>query len=556
MMSENLKKIIKYYPLILVIVYVSIIAYIINIPNKNLRNTKDSDYEKNNFVINSVDTIKIDTKVPVVKDSVKDTQIINNSKSNEEVTKQEANSVIIADSKIVTEEYNLTKNTVTEINLLNNEYSSYVIRWEKGSLSSGSSVNELLNIQPELDEGPTLKGFVSNLIYAKDEKIYIKSSSDTKLYIDYLGVEYEKPLISKIADIQNPDSGAKYSSLPIISRDVWGALPSSWDPNSSLDIDDPARLVWGSSYFRPTKFVIHHTASPNTSPDYSKAVRDIYLYHAYSRGWGDIGYNYLIDSQGNIYEGKHGGEGVYGYHAYTEANTMSIGISLIGDFTQYPPSYEAKQSLIKLLAEKSVFYKIPISLSDSSLDKWLSTSTTVYGHKDTYFWCYSDHPLSYLCSDQAKWVRNNTACPGSYLINVMSSEIIPAANNYKSSNFYELSSAVNETNQIINATVGEISQIIVQYNLPSDTSPSVIEAKLPKFSGISKYQIIGNKVIITIGDYWNDGVIYSGFDGFYASGTYFPPSEGKTDRTKTLLIIFKMDPDVVSAGTFNMYRLD
>jgi hypothetical protein len=56
------------------------------------------------------------------------------------------------------------------------------------------------------------------------------------------------------------------------------------------------------------KFVIHHTGEyVKHTRRPSEIMRSIYNYHTITRGWGDIGYNYVIDKQGNIYEGRAGG---------------------------------------------------------------------------------------------------------------------------------------------------------------------------------------------------------------------------------------------------------
>jgi hypothetical protein len=87
----------------------------------------------------------------------------------------------------------------------------------------------------------------------------------------------------------------------IISRKGWGA-------NEAWATREPV-------YETPTHFVIHHTVTSNDPQDPAYIVRAIYQYHALSQGWGDIGYNFLIDRQGNIYEGRKGGDGVVGVHA-------------------------------------------------------------------------------------------------------------------------------------------------------------------------------------------------------------------------------------------------
>lgn len=109
----------------------------------------------------------------------------------------------------------------------------------------------------------------------------------------------------------------------IISRAEWGA--------------DDSYLTWKPDYSTPKKIIIHHTAGGNGTADPAATIRGIYYWHAVVLGWGDIGYNYLVDQQGNIYEGRAGGAGVIGAHTYddstdTNYNVGSVGISLLGCF--------------------------------------------------------------------------------------------------------------------------------------------------------------------------------------------------------------------------------
>ena len=80
---------------------------------------------------------------------------------------------------------------------------------------------------------------------------------------------------------------------------------------------------------------VHHTVNANT---YTRAqapalVRGIYYYHTQVNGWRDIGYNFLIDRFGTIYEGRYGGvaKAVIGAQVLG-FNAMSTGVALIGTF--------------------------------------------------------------------------------------------------------------------------------------------------------------------------------------------------------------------------------
>ncbi|MEK8227997.1 hypothetical protein NKG05_20780 [Oerskovia sp. M15] len=65
--------------------------------------------------------------------------------------------------------------------------------------------------------------------------------------------------------------------------------------------------------------VVHHTAGNNgyASSDVPTIIRGIYSYHVLSRGWPDIGYNFLVDRFGRIWEGRAGGidRAIVGAHA-------------------------------------------------------------------------------------------------------------------------------------------------------------------------------------------------------------------------------------------------
>lgn len=115
----------------------------------------------------------------------------------------------------------------------------------------------------------------------------------------------------------------------IITRKGWGA-----DEKLRCNEDKMGTTIKG--------VVVHHTAGSNS---YSKAqsasiIRDIYAYHTKTLGWCDIGYNFLVDKYGQIFEGRWGGIDmpIHGSHA-TEWNTNTMGVSFMGNYeTASPPA--------------------------------------------------------------------------------------------------------------------------------------------------------------------------------------------------------------------------
>jgi len=99
--------------------------------------------------------------------------------------------------------------------------------------------------------------------------------------------------------------------------------------------------------------IVHHTAGSNSyRPSQSPAiVRAIEIYHVLGNGWNDIGYNFLVDKYGQIFEGRYGGvdRNVVGAHAQG-FNTGSVGVALLGTYTSKAPSAAALRSLEALVA--------------------------------------------------------------------------------------------------------------------------------------------------------------------------------------------------------------
>lgn len=99
-----------------------------------------------------------------------------------------------------------------------------------------------------------------------------------------------------------------------------------------------------------THLIVHHSAGTNTSNDWAAVVRSIWDFHVNVRGWDDIGYNWLIDPNGVLYQGR--GDDVRGAH-FCGNNSGTMGVCVMGDFTNITPTDNAKDALGNLLAWKS-----------------------------------------------------------------------------------------------------------------------------------------------------------------------------------------------------------
>ena len=139
------------------------------------------------------------------------------------------------------------------------------------------------------------------------------------------------------------------------------------------------------AFYDVQAITVHHTAGSNDpGQDYAATVRAIYSYHVQSNGWSDIGYQYLVDGNGVVYEGRStgrtstsclygGGDGSdFAHQAGTDAvvngahvtgfNAGNVGIALLGcfeassectgDTTVPAPELDSLETLLGTLAAR------------------------------------------------------------------------------------------------------------------------------------------------------------------------------------------------------------
>jgi hypothetical protein len=173
---------------------------------------------------------------------------------------------------------------------------------------------------------------------------------------------------------------------------------ADWGANESWRSGQP---VYNSTIVQAH---VHHTATSNgyAPADVPALIRSMYRYHTRSLGWSDIGYNFLVDNFGAIWEGRYGGvdQPVRGAHTLG-FNNSSTGFSVIGNYESASPSTATLQALSALAGWKLATYgRDPqgwTQVTSEGSDKFPSGRTVtlpvIDGHRDT----------------------NDTACPGGNL---------------------------------------------------------------------------------------------------------------------------------------------
>jgi uncharacterized protein with LGFP repeats len=180
---------------------------------------------------------------------------------------------------------------------------------------------------------------------------------------------------------------------PILSRADWGA-------DESLRFAAGGAEVWPPAFYPVQKLIVHHTAGANNDPNPAATIRSIYYYHAVTQGWGDIGYNFLVDEAGRIYKGRHShppgvtadtitgedgaGNSVTAAHAY-QYNSGTIGVALLGTLTSRDATPAARAALVDVLAWKADAHAIDpygSSLYTNPVGGNQKVFANIAGHRD------------------------------------------------------------------------------------------------------------------------------------------------------------------------------
>ncbi|MEU6393011.1 N-acetylmuramoyl-L-alanine amidase [Streptomyces sp. NPDC046939] len=169
----------------------------------------------------------------------------------------------------------------------------------------------------------------------------------------------------------------------IVTRAQWGA-------DESLNNEEPGYGTEIKAVF------VHHTVDANayTCAQSAAMVRAIRAYHMQSNGWKDIGYNFLVDKCGTIFEGRKGGVDLPVVGAHNVGfNTNTTGIAVLGEYSSVDASSAAKTAVARIAAWKLGQYghdpagKVDLAAGLDNGKFKLGQTASFYrisGHRDGY----------------------------------------------------------------------------------------------------------------------------------------------------------------------------
>lgn len=296
------------------------------------------------------------------------------------------------------------------------------------------------------------------------------------------------------------------------------ALPRATDPKKMANIKTRAQwdnkdypYNWEPKYVKFEGVIIHHTAGSNsyTQAQVPSILQGIYRYHAVTLAWGDIGYNVLIDKYGGRWEGRGGtltspkNQMVVGGHARPR-NTNTMGISVMGDYTQTQPTSTVLTALSEVSAWKFIEAGIdPASTSPLTIPAETSTMKNqvgkplnrIVGHKDV----------------------GATACPGS---------------------IYDYLGQIRQTTRqlYINAQ----SYIRLWGNNTFDTMGAIVSRG---------FSATGGTVVISTATNFRDALASNGIAGLYNAPILFTNSTSLPTQTKAQLTRLKPSRIIITGGS-------
>jgi len=201
---------------------------------------------------------------------------------------------------------------------------------------------------------------------------------------DYVA-PYVSPEVKKAREEKN------IKILNYINENFW--KENTVAEREDYDLKDWYKLAWPLKYTQNVNaIVVHHTADEYKSS--LEWIKQIYKYHSINRAWGDIGYNYVIWYDGEIFEGRKWWDYISAAHSVWN-NYSTLGVAVMWNYSNKEINEEQYKSLEKLV--KYLAWKYGIDFSNkyyyNMACAWAACDTfpletkqnyTLAWHKDTW----------------------------------------------------------------------------------------------------------------------------------------------------------------------------
>ncbi|HEX4958740.1 MAG TPA: N-acetylmuramoyl-L-alanine amidase [Lacibacter sp.] len=256
---------------------------------------------------------------------------------------------------------------------------------------------------------------------AGNSRIRIRFSTDKRNWTDWKTIttdeHYEKTKFSFVSQLMELDPSFRYYELSISSNlhkkgnSIQQIFLNFFSPGKSIapagriannsntttnrttacSLPQPSFVnragwgctqVWSPSTTTVTHLIVHHAAGTNSSSDWGAVVLAIWNQHTGTNGYSDIGYNWLIAPNGVLYEGRHNSSvsNVTGAH-FCGANGATMGVCMLGDYTNITVTTATRATLAQLLAWKACERNIdPLAVSFHASSN--RTINNISGHRD------------------------------------------------------------------------------------------------------------------------------------------------------------------------------
>lgn len=265
-----------------------------------------------------------------------------------------------------------------------------------------------------------------------------------------------------------------------VSRAGWGA-------------DESLRSCTPSTSSTLKGGILHTTA---TSNDYTAAqspaiMRSMYAYHTQTLGWCDIGYNFLVDKFGTLFEGRYGGVDRPVIGAHTGGfNSSTVGLSMIGNQDLVAPTAATLSTVQKVFAYKfglhginptgSVTYTSAGGSATSYPAGTVVTKSAISGHRD-----YS-----------------SKSCPGNYAYPLLPSIRTAVAGRMTSTSTPKVATSISLTSTPATITFGQATTLSGRLTTAGGSAVAAKPVKIfVRAAGTTTWGLLSNRTTAADGSF-------------------------------------------------------